>query len=279
MLTSRVSLSDMTNQITALELTAERPEMVRSIIELIMADTISTCLDDEEYSHLRHLFIQPGQDIVEKYRQVTASIFLFDEYRQLLPLVDQLIDNIGADLFSKMWEADESSTLREVLRCFGHGCSFWDSWDYTGFLGIDKMPKLKTTLKSPYYVAAQVLDKIAEREILNDMLDVDSHLGKTIGFSATANTDFLGKFIPLYNLLSREFKVSGHSCGNSQHQISLVLPINTFTYVKRGFHIRNTVSPDGEFYLKQVLRVLSAYGFNELVAFPSAGVEVISLEN
>lgn len=104
------------------------------------------------------------------------------------------------------------------------------------------------------------------------------HLGK-LDVTAYSTGDFLGKFIPLYNLLSREFKVSGHSCGNSQHQISLVLPINTFTYVKRGFHIRNTVSPDGEFYLKQVLRVLSAYGFNELVAFPSAGVEVISLEN
>lgn len=179
MLTSRVSLSDMTNQtITALDLTAERPEMVRSIIELIMADTISTFLEYEEYSHLRHLLTQPREDMVENYRQVTASLFLFDEYQQLLPLVDQLIDNIGTNLFSKMWEADESSTLREVLRCFGHGCSFWDRWDYTGFLGVNKMPKLKTTLESPYDVATQILDKIAERENLNDMLDVDSYLGK-----------------------------------------------------------------------------------------------------
>jgi len=167
-----------TQTVTALELTAERPEMVRSIIELIMADTISTFLEYEEYSHLRHLLIQPREDIVENYRQVTASLFLFDEYQQLLPLVDQLIDNIGTNLFSKMWEADESSTLREVLRCFGHGCSFWDSWDYTGFLGVNKMPKLKTTLESPYDVATQILDKIAEREILNDMLDLDSYLGK-----------------------------------------------------------------------------------------------------
>lgn len=104
------------------------------------------------------------------------------------------------------------------------------------------------------------------------------HLGK-LDITSYSSGDFLGKFIPLYNLLSCEFEVSGHSCGSGQHQVSLVLPINTFSYVKKGFHVRNTISPNGESYLKQILRVLAPYGFSELIAFPSAGVKVISLEN
>lgn len=158
MLTSRVTKK----MITALELTANRPEMVRSILELIMADTIVSLIEDNEnYSYLIPLFIQPSEDIVTNYKQVTAGIFLFDEYRQLLSLIDQLIDNIGADLFTNMVDTDENSAYSEILRCFGHGVSFWDNHNYQDF-GFSEMPQLKKTFENPHNVASQILNKIAE---------------------------------------------------------------------------------------------------------------------
>jgi len=181
----------MTTQVTSIELTAERPEMVRGILELIVADSISTLVEsDEGYSHLTSLFIQPGEDIVENYKSTTAGIFLFDEYRQLLPLVDQVVGNIGADLFTDMLDTDENSAYSEVLRCFGHGVSFWDSWDYKDF-GFSEMPRLKTTLESPYDIATQILDKIAERQIANEMLNVDEYLSSMTNFDIWLSQNYI----------------------------------------------------------------------------------------
>lgn len=102
------------------------------------------------------------------------------------------------------------------------------------------------------------------------------HLGK-LDVTEYSSGDFLGKFQSIYTPLSQHFNVSGHRCGNGQHQISLVLPINTFSYVKSGYSIKNTVSADGEVYLKRLLEFLNIYGFDELIVFPSAGIKIVKL--
>ena len=141
------------------ELMANDPEMVKSIIDLIVASTASSLVDgDGEYSHLQELFFQPQTDILDNYKEATASIFLFDEYRQLLPLVEEVIDNIGCELFNDMWEEDESCALSEVLRCFGHGVSFWDSYYWSHF-GFDTIPKVRM-MEEPWDIATRILGKI-----------------------------------------------------------------------------------------------------------------------
>src|SRR4028119_375985 len=151
-----------TQTVTAQELMSESPSTVEDIIDLILSDTISTLVEsDEGYSHLRPLFIQSGEDIVENYKDAIAFIDLSAEYQSLHPLVENIIHNIGADLFVDMLDADEDKAYSEVLRCFGHGVSFWDNYDYKDF-GFSEMPQLRTTLEQPYDIATQVLDKIAE---------------------------------------------------------------------------------------------------------------------
>lgn len=153
----------MTTQIvTAPELMAERPKMVESIIDLIIASTISTLVETEDtYSHLHDLFICSGEDIVENYKAAKQGIELANEYPTLYSLVEEVIDNIGSDLFCDMLDTNQSDALSEVLRCFGHGVSFWDSWDCKLFQ-LSEDPKLKTTLDNPYVTACSILDKIAE---------------------------------------------------------------------------------------------------------------------
>jgi hypothetical protein len=149
-------------EFTAQELMSERPEMVESVIDLILADTISTLVESEEdYSHLCSLFIQSGEDIFENYKDTKKSLNLSAEYQSLHSLVEQVIDNIGSDLFTDMLDTDKNSTYSEILRCFGHGVSFWDNNDYKDF-GFSEMPQLRTILEPPYDIATQILDKIAE---------------------------------------------------------------------------------------------------------------------
>ena len=156
---SRV-FSKMTVQTS--ELMANNPEMVQDIINTILASTISSLVDGGgEYSHLRELFIESQTDILDNYKEATASICLFEEYRQLLPLVTDVIDNIGCELFSDMWEEDESSALSEVLRCFGHGVSFWDKYywcHFSHFCGSGR-PKVRM-MEEPWDIAARILGKI-----------------------------------------------------------------------------------------------------------------------
>lgn len=141
----------------------DSPRMVEDIIDLIVAESIATLVETEgDYSHLHDLFIRSGEDIVENYTSSKYGIDLSTEYQSLHPLVEQVIDNIGANLFFMMWESDGSSTFYEVLRCFGHGVSFWDNWKYQDF-GFNEMPQLRTTLESPYDIASIILDKIAEQ--------------------------------------------------------------------------------------------------------------------
>lgn len=90
--------------------------------------------------------------------------------------------------------------------------------------------------------------------------------------SAYSIKHFLDKFQPLYEELGKNFRTTGHSCSNDQQQIGLLLPEKTLTTVKKGYHIRDAFSPEGEDYLKSLLEFLDAYGFSELMAFPSAGV-------
>lgn len=136
--------------------------MVEDIINLIVAESIATLVETEDdYSRLHDLFIRSGEDIVENYASSKYGIDLSTEYQSLHPLVEQVIDTIGSDLFCDMWDADESSTLSEVLRCFGHGVSFWDNHNYQDF-GFNEMPKLKTTLESPHDIASTILDKITD---------------------------------------------------------------------------------------------------------------------
>lgn len=152
-----------TQIITSLKLMNNSPRMVEDIIDLIVAESIATLVEtQDDYSHLHDLFIRSGQDIVENYTSSKYGIDLSTEYQSLHPLVEQVIDIIGSNLFCDMWDADESSTLSEVLRCFGHGTSFWDNHKYQDF-GFNEMPKLKTTLESPYDIASTILDKIAEQ--------------------------------------------------------------------------------------------------------------------
>lgn len=151
-----------TQTVTAQELITERPEMVESIIDLIIADSIATLVEtDDPYSHLLRLFIRPGEDIVENYKSAKQGIDLSTEYQALIPFVEQLIDNIGSDLFTDMLDTDDNAAHSEVLRCFGHGVSFWDDHYYEDF-GFSETPRLKTTLEQPYNVASQILDKINE---------------------------------------------------------------------------------------------------------------------
>lgn len=151
-----------TQTVTAQELMAERPEIVESIIDLILADTITYLVDDDEtYSHLRPLFIQPQQDIVQLYKQIMEPVDYLFFVVDLMPLVRQVIASIGIDLFTDMLDTDEESTHSEVLRCFGHGVSFWDNHNYRDF-GFSEVPRLKTTLEQPWDIATQILDKIAE---------------------------------------------------------------------------------------------------------------------
>lgn len=150
-----------TQTVTAQELMEERPEMVESIIDLIIADSIATLVEtDDTYSHLLPLFIRSGEDIVENYKSAKQEIDLSTEYQALYPLVEEVIDNIGSDLFTDMLDIDENASYSEVLRCFGHGVSFWDSWDCKLF-GLKKNPKLKTTIDAPYIRACLILNKIA----------------------------------------------------------------------------------------------------------------------
>jgi hypothetical protein len=151
-----------TQTVTAQELMSESPYTVKEILDLILADTISTLVEsDEGYSHLCPLLIQPGEDIVENYKTAKEDLDLSAEYQALHPLVENIINNIGADLFVDMLDTDEDKAYSEVLRCFEHGVSFWDDYDYKDF-GFSEMPRLKTTLEQPYDIATQILDKIAE---------------------------------------------------------------------------------------------------------------------
>lgn len=160
-----------TQTVTVQELMAERPDMVESVIDLIVADSIACLVETEDYSHLRDLFIQPGEDIVEKYQQATEHLDFFAEYRQLLPLVEEVIENIGGELFNDMWQEDELATLSEVLRCFGHGTSFWDKYSLE-YMDLTERPKLKITLEQPWDIATSILEKV-DADYYEGATDVD----------------------------------------------------------------------------------------------------------
>jgi len=153
----------MTQTVTAQELMSESPSTVKDIIDLILADTVTIIVNTELGYKLQfsNYFSQCGLDVVELYKTAKEDLDLSAEYLALHPLVEQVIDNIGADLFTDMLDTDENSAYSEVLRCFGHGVSFWDNHDYKDF-GFFEMPRLKTTLEHPYDIATQILDKIAE---------------------------------------------------------------------------------------------------------------------
>lgn len=246
MLTSRVSLSDMTTQTFKVqELMEERPEMVESIIDLIIADSVAT-LVETQYTHLCDLFFESGADIVEKYKDSIKCLRLYSDYLVLHSLVQKVICNIGTELFCDMWDADESAALSEVLRCFGHGVSFWDTWGYKEF-DFEETPQLKTTLEQPWDSATLILEKIAvshgyplvdDTENPDQLVDVFFPEDEEI-----ENNDFDKWLATNYTPAGEDASGEQWFLSNSPHEF---MPISLFT-LKQQWEKDNT-NPSNQYY-------------------------------
>jgi len=143
----------------------------RSIATMLLADAVvseTENSEDSEFRSLRERFCQPQQDICDlfAYEISESGIDIDVEVKSVEESIKKMILVIDTGLkdftFEEMWETDKSAAHREVLRCVGHGVSFWDDCDPEDF-GQSSRPDVGN-FESPYGEVYDVLVKLTNHE-------------------------------------------------------------------------------------------------------------------
>lgn len=141
---------------------------LREIAIMLLADSTANEVQEpeSEFHDFETRFNRSQEDVCDLFVCEMSGIDIETELKSVEESVERMILSVNSNLvgltFEEMWKTDEKGARREILRCVGHGVSFWDDYDPQDF-GQSDRPRVGY-FESPYNEAYDCLVKLVNHE-------------------------------------------------------------------------------------------------------------------